>query len=656
MKCKRFITVVMGLVIFLGSFCSNLCAYARSTYPTALDVFQGTRGQGAMMLKSSHKMKASQAERPPKLDAVWYDAEETIYFVTKEGQYILYDLAWNGRAIYRWAKGAIDVELLWMDIPPYADIRFEDMIQSLMEGIPSEHIWRSPEDQEGAQDDAWLEEYPYLHKEGDQIMLGEGEDTRSIFASTLYSDIGGALQINEACVALISQTMGIFLVNPTLLATKLLVADNHNPYENEMLVWFQVANADITIEKIDSDLADTETAVDIRSVYSADDNDTLKALVEKGRAASLTDSQMIRDAVTSYYPRVQETLLFEDEIYAVPFRLSPSHPWYIDKDFWQKAKIKRIPSTMDELFEDLMYLMRLWKEGKIQPIRTGLRTQSPTTPPVFFLWMLEEYTRQKSSPDTALRFDTVDFEKLVDYTKTFYEAYAEVWALEDAGEISREPDVIGTEEGICAGLRLGDADHLEMLCITSPRISDADEPAVQAEGRFLFVDSLSAHKEEAIRFLEFVIIYPYLGDAEFTNQEAKAVYYPGNPATFLYQYLKQLLTCEASTQPATLVEIDEACMLVANSQWIAIGRPAIMETYRSEIAPYLCLEEPWQRIYLDISVAEGEEMYDFSGELQIQNNILYQYAIGEKTREEVIETLNRRAERLFALYQSRNDE
>ena len=657
MKHKRFVSVLTVLVICIISLCPSLFAHAGSTKPQFPSVFQGAEGQGAVVL-DANSVSGSESQllwlEPLKLSVVWYDDDETIYFATQEGWYLLYkDVSWNGRGIFCWGKGAAEVELLWMDIP-YTGIDFDEMMQSLMEGIPPEHIWSFSPNYVNIPNDAW------------QSILGKGEEARGIFASTLYDDIEGALEINETCTALIGETAGIFLVNPTLPSTKLIVTDDM--YADETLIWFQVANADIIIEQVNEDLLDTETVADVRSVGSWRYN--LKTLAQDGRVANLTDSQAIRDAWATYYPRVQEMLLFEGGIYAVPLSLGPRNAWYIDKVYWYEIGLERIPTTMDELFEDLMDMIAKWKRGEIYSPDIEFVSVGIKAPGVFYDWMLREYVWQRSGPDAALRFDTEEFEMLMDYTKAFYEAYDEAATLEAARAIERSPGVELPGSGggaIAAGWDISPALSNGLLPIDAPKISAADEPTKLYVGTYLLaVDALSFHKEEAIRLLEFMITYPYLpyrrsagafvsGEKETWSRYSS----PGSsdPDVFMDPYFKQLEAYEAGKQLNILNEAEEVQEENVEASENQIDAFSETEIYQSEMVPYFYAEEPWQSIYRGIAYADvcGDAPYAADDDLSALNNILYRYATGEKTKEEVIEGLNRWAETQFALYQSRKE-
>ena len=134
-------------------------------------------------------------------------------------------------------------------------------------------------------------------------------------------------------------------------------------------------------------------------------------IMKKGYCADLSQSEIITEAVQRMHPAIQEQVMVEGKLYALPISISFSY-WKIVRNTWEKAGLSTtdIPDTLDELFDFLEDWcdrierspepeISVWNAWDMTVYNASSYTQ------MFTEWVIDNYIMQRQFQEAELQFD-----------------------------------------------------------------------------------------------------------------------------------------------------------------------------------------------------------------------------------------------------------
>lgn len=314
----------------------------------------------------------------------------------------------------------------------------------------------------------------------------------------------------------------------------------------------------------------------------------LEALMEKGYAVSLSDSETLCKTLDGMYPFLREALSYEGVYYGLPLNLFTGALSYFPAAFeatgleipttWQEleALINDFPNQPEEIRED--YEIIMWMKNYRR---------------AYFMRMVEAYVTHRQATGQELRFDMPLFRELL--------ALAEGITTENDVEEEREAEPLMQNMDILQFGYQGDARLLPLAM--------EDSTSIGVSAFVAIINPYSDHIPEAMRVLEYLAAN-YTPGVRLTlleegNEPVENADYPQLLAAWeaekarLEQALAEGDPADEREDQEALEQHMESLRWIANWQHWVLSPQTIVQW--QEIAPYLIITKESPLQYQDAS-------------------------------------------------------
>lgn len=262
--------------------------------------------------------------------------------------------------------------------------------------------------------------------------------------------------------------------------------------DSQLLLAFAAEHPEIALNLQDrtNDLEDLQRALvqgdDSFDLYIVESDGLLAQVKDKGYAAPLNDSQALMEQAASFYPWVQEAIMDQDQLLALPASIE-INCWTVNLTQWEKLGLGEQPETMVELFA----LMDRWQANYAEQETSYCLFQCLDGLEGILKDLVRQYLLLYETQEGPVTFDQADF-------RTVMEA-----ALGYEDVFSSEGDQIPLLMSYSQYFGMGYNDS-DLVASTLPlRLTESSPWVVRASMDLWVVNPASAQQEEAMLFLEF---------------------------------------------------------------------------------------------------------------------------------------------------------
>lgn len=209
-------------------------------------------------------------------------------------------------------------------------------------------------------------------------------------------------------------------------------------------------------------------------------------VIDKGYAASLSDSDYLTERVAHFYPWAQSLLVQDGQLYAVPVTISNNY-WTINRTKWQELGLGEYPQT----YEDLFRIAEVWEETYAEDYPDYYLFECMDEMPGMLRTIVRQYLLAHEDWSAPVDFNTDEFrtavQSVLDHPNVFM-SDGERMAL-----IMSYPQYLGTG--------YNDEDLVESFL--PPALTGDSSSVVGGVMELLVMNPSSMHKDETIKFMEF---------------------------------------------------------------------------------------------------------------------------------------------------------
>lgn len=318
-------------------------------------------------------------------------------------------------------------------------------------------------------------------------LLYESKDlhTSRAICSPIMSNIRTLVALPEYQLAVYGDT-GISIVNTQLNPGKKLRIQDYYTLSNESEL-FSLANPDVSIEMVNTSLDEVDFITNdnnldiITQAFAAD----IPYYCRKDYLAPLSVSAKLRVIAKTYYPQIREVISYNDTLFAMPLALGVSC-YQADSSIFEAADSLRFPQDLDTFFQQV-------EQFATKDVYDGSQTYLEN----ILYDLTEQYSVQYASASAPVRFDMPVYRTILSRMK----------------EIAKK-GITGSCLYFSANNSYGQSYGLDelgsngMIPFAFPCFEHKQTPKLIASLEIYLINKLSRNQKEAIRFLEFISIYP----------------------------------------------------------------------------------------------------------------------------------------------------
>lgn len=337
-----------------------------------------------------------------------------------------------------------------------------------------------------------------------------------IVAYPPVSYIGNAVMMGGQYVASTDGALCTFAVDGSALPEQTLAIQGS--YMDEVQRSFLKENPNVgisnvetyygTSEEIANAIKTGEKGIDI---FSLSATNGLYAVINKGYALDLSDSDVIRTAVDSYYPGYANALRGEDgKIYGVFNSVYSYDMPYVNVEAWEQFDLGEYPKT----YADLIDLIALWEEEYAEDY-PEVTMYSVVEKRNLLNMVLNAYILQYEHAEGGLDFTNPALREVlekiealplkdIDWDNMDDEDYEELNRLYNREEIiSFNGNAFSEGETRFVYRDEGGTDHCTMHLLDPLVFEEGTQPVLSASAEVYIVNPESPNKELAMKYLEY---------------------------------------------------------------------------------------------------------------------------------------------------------
>ena len=348
-------------------------------------------------------------------------------------------------------------------------------------------------------------------------------------------------------------------------------------------------------------------------------------VVEKGYAASLSESEVLVDRVSAFYPWAQELLIQDGELYAIPVTVTSNY-WTINRTKWQELGLGEYPQT----YEDLFRIAEVWEDTYAEDYPDYYLFECMDEMPGMIRAIVRQYLLAHEDWSAPVDFNTDEFRSAIQSVLDHPDVF--MYDGERMALIMSYPQYLGT----------GYNDEELVESFLPPALTADSSRVAGGTMELLVMNPSSAHQEEVMKFMEFYMEHL---DAMTTYELDASRTEPLRPDG--YEDTMQSLTEQINTLTAKLESVTDPA-----------AKAELTETLETLQRRYARQESNWRfsaediAIYQEIAekiIMPTKTIYPAGSGINAEafNTVIDQFAAGSMSLEQFIRTLNDRASVMF---------